>query len=236
MIEESLDIILPCYNPHKNWTLEVINSYNEIKSNAKDTEVNVIIINDGSNNNHFNEQIISELKTRIPNIQIINYSVNQGKGYALREGVRLSKSDYIILTDIDFPYESESLNKIYIELKKGADVVLGNRDENYYKKVPIVRTLISKTLKGFIKFFLKLPTTDTQCGLKGFNKKTKYLFTSTKINRFLFDLEFVKYCSVEKGLKIKLQSVNLKEGVVFSKMNYKILLSEGINFLKIYFK
>lgn len=168
-------------------------------------------------------------------INFISYTENQGKGYALRKGVEAAKGDYIVYTDIDLPYTHESFLKVMEALKQGNDVVVGIRSEEYYTHLPKSRVYISKFLRSLIRFFLRIPTDDTQCGLKGFNQKGREVFLSTTINRHLFDLEFV-FLSARKKLKIKTVEVELRPEVVLSQMNWKILLQEFGNFLKIFAK
>jgi hypothetical protein len=124
--------------------------------------------------------------------------------------------------------------KIYSELKsENTDVVIGIRGEEYYTHLPQARVRISKLLRWFIKKFLRIPTDDTQCGLKGMNQKGKEVFLQTTINRYLFDLEFI-FLSARKKLSIKTIEVELRPEIVLSKMNWKILLQEFRNFLKIF--
>ena len=77
--------------------------------------------------------------------------------------------------------------------------------------------------------------TDTQCGLKGFNKTGKEKFLSTTINRYLFDFEFIYKVCKNKNLQIVPVEVQLKENVVFSKMRLKILAQESLNLISILF-
>ena len=56
-----------------------------------------------------------------------------------------------------------------------------------------------------------------------------------RVDRFLFDLEFIKKASKSK-LKITTISVELRPNVVFSKVGLKILFKEFGNFLKILIK
>ncbi|MBK9190506.1 MAG: hypothetical protein IPM77_02840 [Crocinitomicaceae bacterium] len=86
-----------------------------------------------------------------------------------------------------------------------------------------------------MKTFLRLPTDDSQCGIKGFNKKGADVFLDTKIDRFLFDLEFIKLASKRK-LNVQIAEVELKPNIVFSKVSFKILFRESLNFLKVLFR
>lgn len=190
----------------------------------------LIVVNDGSTKN-FTEG--EEVLLAASGIRHVTYTENKGKGYALRQGVETAKGEYIIYTDIDFPYTHQSFLKVYEALKAGNDVVIGIRGEEYYTHLPKSRVYISKFLRSLIRFFLRIPTDDTQCGLKGFNQKGKEVFLETTINRYLFDLEFV-FLSAREKLKMKTVEVELRPEVVLSKMNWKILLQEFGNFLKIF--
>lgn len=228
-----LTIVLPCYNPVAGWAENVVDTTLKVQ-NKIDATISLIIVIDGSKQNTSSKEI-DLLKSRIEGCNIIEYKINMGKGYALRQGVKAVKNYPIIYTDIDFPYTEESFFAIYQELLNGYDAVLGRRDTSYYKKTPWFRKVISKTLRGILKSFLKLPTDDTQCGIKGFNKKGSTVFLQTEINRFLFDLEFVKLVSKRK-LSHKTVPVELKPGIVFSKVNFKILAKESLNFVKVLFR
>lgn len=230
---QKISLVLPCYNPTGDWTETVINSIQSIEKSSA-IEVHLILVNDGSTKN-VSEADFQNLKAGLPRIEIIDYQINRGKGYALRQGVAKAKTELIIYTDIDFPYTEDSFISIYEGLLEGLDVVPGHRGDGYYENTPYFRKLISKFLRWNLKMFLNLPTDDTQCGIKGFNKKGAIVFLDTQIDRFLFDLEFIKLASKRK-LAIKTATVELKPGVVFSKVNIKILAREAVNFFKVLFR
>jgi glycosyltransferase involved in cell wall biosynthesis len=211
----------------------VVESLNLFSQLHNDVDLKLIVVNDGSKN-VVNSDDIKYIQDHISNFEYVNYEINRGKGHALRVGVEKSKADYIIYTDIDFPYLLKSFDDVYKELLKGFDVVVGVRSSEYYKKVPKTRIVISKILKFFIKKSLGIYTTDTQCGLKGFNQKGKSIFLSTRIERYLFDLEFVYLASKDKDIKISSSIVELREGVEFSTLNLRIILSECFNFLRVF--
>lgn len=226
-------IILPCYNPIEGWH-EIIEK--NIETNFASLEnFELIIVNDGSFRN-FRKEETKKTFSKYPFVKILSYNENKGKGGALRHGVNAAKGEFIIYTDIDFPYTSESFLKIYAALKnEKADVAVGIRGEEYYTHLSRTRVRISKLLRWFIKKFLRIPTDDTQCGLKGFNQRGKEVFLKTTINRYLFDLEFI-FLAAKNKLRITTVEVELRSDVQLSIMNSKILLQEFGNFLKIFVK
>ena len=232
----SLDLIIPCFNPPLGWEKTIVDTFHKIEQNMERVPIKIILVNDGSSTGVTPEKFEILRESNLP-IEIVSYTKNQGKGYALRQGAIEADSDFQIFTDVDFPYTIPSIIAIYNSLKSGNDVALGTRKADYYQTVPFVRRLISKFLRWVLKSVLKLPITDTQCGLKGFNQKGKQVFLQTTINRFLFDLEFVKMVT-HKNLNLKVDPVNVKlrPDVVFSKMNYKVLIGESINFARLFFR
>ncbi len=228
-----VSIILPCYNPPPKWAENIIVNYNKLKQTIADP-IEVILVQDG-NAAGVSEADIQLLKT-LPAFKYIHYDVNRGKGYAIREGVKQSTGDIVIYTDVDFPYTIESVKKIYTSLASGeCEIAVGIKNKDYYAHVPMSRQLVSKALRKMIRFFLSIPITDTQCGLKGFVKSVKPLFLSTTIDRYLFDLEFIRK-SYKKKRALKTIPIDLHEHVQFRVMNYRILLPEMVNFLQLLFK
>lgn len=232
MQKRKLDIILPCFNPPDGWADTVEQKLKEIYSFIKPEEVGLILVNDGSKK-PIEDAALAKLKELNPHFKFKSYPQNRGKGFALREGVRMSESNFCIYTDIDFPYTADSFASVLKALEDGGDVVISKRSENYYEKTPFLRKIISKVLKSVIRVFLKLPTTDTQAGLKGFNLKGKSCFLDTKINRYLFDLEFVYLAARKNDLNKKIVNVELRPDVKFSKMHTGILIGESLNFFRI---
>lgn len=222
--------MLPCYNPDTNWAVNILIRYNEIARLLPNYQFELILVNDGSSNDIDSE--LQNLGKEISHCYLVNYTTNKGKGYAIREGVKKASGDFIVYTDVDFPYTNDSFVQI-VEGLNDADVTIGTRGNSYYHNIPIHRALISKLLKFLIKASLRIPTNDTQGGLKGMRNTAKSVFLKTEINRYLFDLEFVCLATKNKQ-RIKLIPVVLNEQTVVRKMNLKVVSKELINFFKVY--
>ena len=231
----SLDIILPAYNPLPGWEVIVIDRFQSLVKALPDVKIRLFIVNDGSQRLDENHSV-GLIQEVIPDLQWISYKENRGKGYALRQGVKNSTSDFVVYTDIDWPYTEESMIGVIQTLTGSADAVIGKRDENYYTHLPPARRRISRLLRSFNAKLLRLKVDDTQAGLKGFRKNVKDIFLSTTIDRYLFDLEFIYLISAKKEIKVVGYPIALRPGITFSKMNRKILFQEARNFLKIWMK
>lgn len=234
-----LDIVIPFYNPSAGWEKKFAEKYAKLVDvylNDIRDEINLIIVNDGSARN-FTEKESQYLQTHIPHVQIVSYSQNMGKGYALRKGVEQAGTSYCIYTDYDFPFGLQVVRDMFEELKIGTDIVTGcRRKGNYFNSLPFKRKMVSKGLIVFNRQFLRLPVYDTQAGIKGFNKYGRAMFLQTTINRFLFDMEFILLSSKIKGMLIKSLPVNITHETKLSDFGMKVMRQEFKNLLTIVFK
>ncbi len=231
-----LDIILPCYNPIEGWVDTILASVESLQLELPNTELFIYLVNDGSSKG-ITPTNIEALRSGILNFNYITYTQNGGKGFALRKGIQASQHDLCIFTDVDFPYTTDSFVRLYQTLVGGnLEVVVGHRSERYYDKVPSMRVKISKVFKFFVRKFFRLPVSDTQCGLKGVRAKGKQIFLQTTTNRYLFDLEFIHFVAKQMPEKLKAVDVTLKPNIVFSTMNFRVLMGEGWSFLLIFLK
>ena len=228
----SLDIVLPCYNPPAEWAEGVVTCYGRIVE-AIGARPGLIIVNDGSSHGVLQSDL-DLIRAAIPEFVYLRNEENRGKGFTLRKGVAVSEAELCIYTDIDFPYEEASLLEVYHMLYSEASIVAGIKGPHYYRNVPVFRRRISMLLRRLIRFFLSMDITDTQCGLKGFDRKGRRLFLATTIDRYLFDLEFLFIASRENGVNVRTTEVRLKDRVIFTRMPPRMLMTEGLNFLKVW--
>lgn len=221
---------MPCYNPPQGWAEALAGRFSAFAAAVADTKVKtgLIVVNDGSSG-EVSELIFKRLSEILPEVKIVGYSENHGKGYALRQGVAASDADFHLVTDADFPYTIESMQRIVLTLRDRGGIAAGNRDTAYYDRVPVFRRWLSQGLRWLLRNVLRQPIGDSQCGLKGFDNSGKKVFLETTIERFLFDLEFLMLASGR--VTVTPVPVELRDGVTFSKVGWKILITEGRNFL-----
>jgi glycosyltransferase involved in cell wall biosynthesis len=214
------------------WERDLVHYYREfVVKLPKETIVSVYLVNDGSSRG-VEVTHLDYLRQEIPRFTFIDLPKNLGKGGALREAVAKTTGDIVIYTDADYPYQIQNAVDMFGRLERDeSDVVVGVRDEQYYDQLPLPRKIFSLSLKVMnYLFFPRLKVKDTQSGLKGFNQKGKEIFLKTKIPAFLFDMEFLVLASNTKNIRISWIYVELREGIHFSSMRLKTILTELANF------
>ena len=229
---ESVDIILPCYNPYQGWEQTMIEQHKELENLMHDYEFRLIVVNDGSKRG-FTKEAVERLKVALPDTIIVDNKNNQGKGGAVRDGLKYSDSKLTLYTDYDFPYQTESICRVIECLKAGYDVVIARRNRTYYSQLSTRRKLASHASRFLNFMLLGLTYTDTQGGLKGFNRKGKGFLASTRIKQFLFDTEFIYTASLDDTTYIKEVFVDLRNEVMLPDMKKGVFLNELKNLFMI---
>ncbi len=230
-MNSTLAIVVPVYNPAVNWEKVLVQRFQELITHIHNTTVSIQIVNDGSTV-HVTDDSIAYIKDNIQRVHYYSYTKNKGKGFALRYAMQHITDTHIMYTDVDLPYSLDSMLQVLSQCTTH-DIVTGVKHTSYYDQLPLQRKIISRILQKGIKLvFRKLATTDTQCGLKIMNQHAQQAFLNTTIDRYLFDLEFL-YAASQNKYKVLTVPVALREGIVFRKMNKKIVFQELYNFIKI---
>ncbi len=114
-----LSIIVPVFNEEKT-ILKLIKRLEKITIPSVSKEV--LIVDDGST-----DSTRDKLK-KISKFKVILHEKNQGKGAAVKTGIKYATGDYIIIQDADLEYDPEYM-KILIKpvMEKTAKVVYGTR-------------------------------------------------------------------------------------------------------------
>lgn len=95
------------------------------KVRAVPLDLEIVVVDDGSSDG--TRQIL-ETEGRVPGTRVILHPHNQGKGAAIRTGLREVAGRYVVVQDADLEYEPDELPGLLAPLEAGeADVVYGSR-------------------------------------------------------------------------------------------------------------
>jgi len=189
-----LSVIVPAFNEEKNLEKNIKKFNNFLSKQPYDYEI--IIVNDGSIDK--TEEIARKLSSQINKIKLINYKINRGKGFAVRQGLFAGQGQYRLFIDADNATPINHINKAWPLFKKGYDIIIGSRNPKDAEGArQVVKQIFWKRFLGisgnyFIKALAVKGIWDTQCGFKIFTKKAvKDIIPKTKINRWALDVEIL---------------------------------------------
>jgi len=123
---KKLSIVVPVYNEDRY--LEAVIGKVLAQPLPGGLEKELILVNDASQDNSWS--IMQALPEKFPSVkmQLINKTVNEGKGAALRDGFAKVTGDIVIVQDADFEYDPADYPKLLQPILDGkADVVYGSR-------------------------------------------------------------------------------------------------------------
>lgn len=225
-----LSVIIPTYNEEKT-VAQLINKVYGINLTKE-----IIIVNDGSSDNTYNE--IKKAIHNKNNFKIINNKKNFGKGYSIRNGLEQVKGDIVLIQDADLELDPNDYYELIKPFKeKNAKVVYGSRLLN--KNNPIQMTsfyLGARIITFFANLIYRINITDEPVGYKLF--KTDIIKSlNLKCERFEFCPEVTAKIA-RKGIKIyevpisyhprsvkEGKKVKFKDGLiaVWTLLKYKII-------------
>lgn len=178
-----LSIIMPCYNE-----VNTIETIVEAVRNMPYEEKEIIVIDDCST-----DGTVEKLKNKIESFvdKVIYHDRNQGKGAALRAGIKAASGDIVIVQDADLEYDPNEIPKIIQPILDGkADVVYGSRfmGSGPHRVLFFWHMVGNKLLTTLSNIFTNINLTDVETCYKAFKRE---LIQSINIeeNRFGFEPE-----------------------------------------------
>jgi dolichol-phosphate mannosyltransferase len=183
-----LSLVIPCYNEEK--TLEsCVDKVMEIQ--GEDLELELIIVDDCSKD--ASRAVAARLAQRIPGLVLLQHDVNQGKGAALRTGIRRATGHFVAIQDADLEYDPMDLRRLLVPLRRGeADVVLGSRylSHGYHRVLYFWHSLGNRLLTLLSNMLTDLNLTDMETCYKVFRREVIQRIQIEE-NRFGFEPEVV---------------------------------------------
>ena len=151
----------------------------------------IIFSDDGSKDG--SADIVKSLD--LPNVRVVGYESNRGKGCAVRTAMLAAMGDAIMFTDADLAYGTDVIKRVYdIFERKPTDIVIGSRNihKDGYEGYTLLRRIASKTYIKVLCIAGGLKLSDSQTGCKAFSKKaTEDIFTRCEVDGFAFDFEAI---------------------------------------------
>ncbi|KKR87209.1 hypothetical protein A2875_04970 [Candidatus Gottesmanbacteria bacterium RIFCSPHIGHO2_01_FULL_46_14] len=209
-----LSIVIPAFNEETNIRLGALDKVSHYLESVHYTW-EVIVVDDGSTDG--TAQLIDEFSRQNHGFSVV-HNPHQGKAATVTTGVRASRGELVLFSDLDQATPLSQVEKIFPWFERGFDVVIGSRSSRR-EGAPLLRRIMARGFMILRSFILGLSgINDTQCGFKAFKREQGIRIldrlslygsgheVSGSMVTAGFDIEFL-YIAKRLGLKIREVSV-----------------------------
>lgn len=185
----SISVVIPAYNEATRIasTLQKIHEY--LRSSCPGFEI--LVVNDGSADS--TAELAGRFCETMPELKILGYKINRGKGFAVRTGVLAARGELVLLTDADLSTPIDELPLLLASIRKGAPIAIASRHLAQSKIIvrqPLHRRYLGRAFNLLINLLGIRGFRDTQCGFKLFRAaEARQIFSRLKTPGFAFDVE-----------------------------------------------
>ena len=186
-----ISLVIPAYNEVRriNATIQSAVEY----FGARQLAYEVIVSADGTDGTREAARALGQTNAAIT---VIGSEVRRGKGYGIREAVKLASGDVIGFVDADNKTPIDEFDKFVPHLNHGCHVVIGSRGlpgSTIEQAQPWFRRWGSRGFAVFMHTAVGLPgIVDTQCGFKFFQADVAWdLFRYQQLDGYMFDVEIL---------------------------------------------
>ena len=161
-MNSQLSVIIPCYNEAD----ALPSAMPEITRYCRKNNWKLIIVDDGSSDDTYTclQKFIAE------DVTILHHKRNRGYGAAIKTGIRMAATPYVVTIDADGQHDPADLEILLkTALENDADMIVGKRPINASSTY---RTLGKWIIRSITKMLIELPVEDQNSGLKLYSRET----------------------------------------------------------------
>lgn len=186
-----LSVIVPAYKQEKT-ILKDLKNIDQVLSDGlvNNYDYEIICVVDGELDNTLKEA----KKVKSKKIKIYSYKKNQGKGFAVRLGMKHAKGNLISFLDAGMDISPKGIMMLMAHMNwYDADIVVGSKRHPVSKvNYPLKRKIMSTGYHVLVRLMFNLNLRDTQSGIKIFDRKVvDKILPRLLVKRYAMDIEML---------------------------------------------
>ncbi len=198
-----LSVIVPAFNEEKRLPKMLSEAIDYLENrclNDKSFSYEIIIVDDGSDDNTTQVALNYVKKYGINKIRVLTLEKNRGKGGAVRLGMMSSRGQLLLFSDADGATKFSDFDKLETFMNQNEDldrhkIAIGSRAHLQNESIAsrsLFRTILMYGFHFGVWFLAVRTIKDTQCGFKLFGRQiAKLLFTHIHVEKWAFDVELL---------------------------------------------
>lgn len=219
-----LSIIIPAYRQEKTIKIDLENIEKTLKHGLpQEYDYEIICVVDG----FLDKTYQNAKRVKSKNVKVVGYKKNNGKGNAVRFGMKQAKGDLISFLDAGMDISPKGIMMLMSHMDwYNADIIVGSKRHPVSRvNYPFLRHLLSIGYHFGVKILFGLPLTDTQSGIKIFKRKVvKEIVPRLLVKRYAMDIEMLavaKYLGFDRiyeapiEVKFDKRNSNIKWSTIF---------------------
>ncbi len=175
----------------------------------------VLVVDDGSTDG-------TEANARSAGVEVFRHTVNQGKGAAIKTGLRMLSEraaiEYVLVLDGDGQHAPEEIPRFLATANETrAQMLVGNRMSDV-ETMPFVRKLTNRLMSWQISSVCGQPVPDSQCGFRMIQRELLPAMVGIETTKFDYETEMLVVAS-RRGCKISAVPISTIYGDEKSKIH-----------------
>ncbi|GAB4218567.1 MAG: hypothetical protein OHK0012_28360 [Synechococcales cyanobacterium] len=206
-----LSILIPAKDEEHRLpaTLTEILHYIEQSPQWQTVAIEIWVVDDGSHDR--TAAVVEQFRQHAPNVGLIRYQPNRGKGHALKTGIAHSRGRYILMADADGATPIAELDRLWDHLTPETPIVVGSRvlkDDHTQVKTLWYRQWMGWLFVRLVQMLSVQGIFDTQCGFKVLERTVADdLARHLTLDGFSFDVELL-FIAQRRGYGIREVAIN----------------------------
>lgn len=184
-----LSVVVPAYNEERRLQDTLPAMYAYLQEHYRPFEL--LVVDDGSTDR--TPTIVQQFAQQHPEVRLISYQPNRGKGHAVRTGVLQARGEWVLFSDADLATPMEELERLAEKLRGDYDIAIASRAAGGAQLVirqPWYREFAGRSFNLIVQLMAVPGIRDTQCGFKLFRQQAaREIFSRCEEDGFSFDIE-----------------------------------------------